>query len=58
MTPSYHAELASRAKTILSHTGKDWRSGEPFLLAPTKDVISILWELVFLVEADAAKERR
>jgi len=53
MTPAYHAELAARAKKTLSQTGRDWRTGRPFLLAPSSEVISLLWELTLLIESDA-----
>ena len=55
MAPSYHSELAGRAKKVLNETGRDWRTGKPFLLAPDSEIIALLWELTLLVSADAEK---
>lgn len=52
MTPAYHEDLVRRAKALLAKQGRDWRTGKPFLLASNTEIIALIHELVFLIDAD------
>ena len=52
MAPSYHSDVAERARKVLANLGHHYMDRKPYLLTPQDQVISLIWEMLFLIEAD------